>query len=369
MNLHDEQLNDIIEQSKIKQSVGDHSYNHECWACKKNFCSNESTDALLIIEYRDKLQQVQKWNTYLKNKKLIDELNDLDAQETHWQTILPNIKHYTLWLNDHNHFIQELSKFKQRIIDKQYTLKETYDFQIKSNTANHINVELCKIKEKIKYFSIEKMKLLCKIEHCDDVEKDLVIKITKADIYKNQENVYNKNTVLLEEMTNFISDKIQLFGHFLDTFKKYKSWVYNDKLLPSIINRTNHLLDHIFKSRQLELKFMFIDDSVVFTVIDEGNEISMEKLSGAQSFAVSLSFRLALSSTGICKFRCNQLFIDEGFCSFDQTNLVNVPELMTNLKNLFQEIVLVTHLQEIKSCADTIVNITRKDGISKISQF
>jgi DNA repair exonuclease SbcCD ATPase subunit len=114
---------------------------------------------------------------------------------------------------------------------------------------------------------------------------------------------------------------------------------------------------------------MFIDDSVVFTVIDEGNEISMEKLSGAQSFAVSLSFRLALSSTGICKFRCNQLFIDEGFCSFDQTNLVNVPELMTNLKNLFQEIVLVTHLQEIKSCADTIVNITRKDGISKISQF
>jgi DNA repair exonuclease SbcCD ATPase subunit len=103
---------------------------------------------------------------------------------------------------------------------------------------------------------------------------------------------------------------------------------------------------------------------VVFTVTDEGNSIHMEKLSGAQAFAVSLSFRLALSAIGITKFRCNQLFIDEGFCSFDQHNLLNVPVMIKKLKSLFNEILLVTHLDEIKSCADNVVNITRDYGIS-----
>jgi DNA repair exonuclease SbcCD ATPase subunit len=137
-------------------------------------------------------------------------------------------------------------------------------------------------------------------------------------------------------------------------------------LLPIIVNKTNQILKTIFKDRLLELCFEFIDDNLVFTVIDEGNTINMEKLSGAQSFAVSLSFRLALSSIGISKFRCRQLFIDEGFCSFDQNNLLNVPTLIKNLKHLYDEIILVTHLDEIKLCADFVVNIVRKDGISQL---
>jgi DNA repair exonuclease SbcCD ATPase subunit len=177
---------------------------------------------------------------------------------------------------------------------------------------------------------------------------------------------YIKNVVLMEDFTVLLTDKVELFGHFVDTFKKYKSWIYNDKLLPAIVNQTNHILHNIFQNRVLKLNFEFVDNNVLFTVLDELNEINMEKLSGAQSFAVSLSFRLALSSIGINKFRCNQLFIDEGFCSFDQKNLLNVPTLIKNLKNLFQEIILVTHLEDIKSCADCVVNITRKHGISQI---
>ena len=171
---------------------------------------------------------------------------------------------------------------------------------------------------------------------------------------------------MLEDLINLLNDKIDLFNHFVDTFKVYKSWIYNEKLLPAIVKQANIILNHIFTNRLLELRFKFIDNNVLFTVMDENNEINIEKLSGAQSFAVSLSFRLALSSIGINKFRCNQLFIDEGFCSFDQKNLLNVPVLIKNLKNLFHEIILVTHLEEIKSCADCVINITRHKGISTI---
>ena len=365
MTKDDEELITLVKQSKHKSPDG-FEINHDCWACRKNFSSSDSLDAQKILDYREYDNAIQKWNTYIKNKKLIDELKDLESMEDKWNVLVPQITQFDKWFEDHNEFKLKLLSLKQKITDKQHILKETFDFQNKNNKAFDIMNELNIINEMLNYFKNEKLKLQMKIQNCEQVEKDLLIQITTADISKNRQFEYVKSKVLLEEMTEFVFNKIELFTHFMDTFKKYKSWVYNDKLLPSIIKRTNMLIDHIFKSRQLEVKFTFVDDNVLFTVIDEGNEISMEKLSGAQSFAVSLSFRLALSSTGISKFRCNQLFIDEGFCSFDQTNLVNVPELMTNLKNLFGEIILVTHLQEIKKCADKVVTITRKDGISKI---
>jgi DNA repair exonuclease SbcCD ATPase subunit len=81
---------------------------------------------------------------------------------------------------------------------------------------------------------------------------------------------------------------------------------------------------------------------------------------------MGLCFRLALSTVGIAKFKCDQLFIDEGFCSFDQTNLAGVPNFLTNLKTMFDEIIIVTHLNDIKKTADTVVDIKREDSVSKI---
>ena len=245
-------------------------------------------------------------------------------------------------------------------------MKETFDYQDRCNDAFIIYTKLAKLKCKKDYYVNEKLKLKYQIEICEKREKELLVDIAKMSLLKQQEIEYNENLVLLEDFILMLRDNVELFGHFVDTFKKYKSWIYNDKLLPAIVNQTNRILNNIFEARVLTLKFEFIDDNVLFTVMDEHNEINMEKLSGAQSFAVSLCFRLALSSIGINKFRCDQLFIDEGFCSFDQKNLLNVPTLIKNLKNLFQEIILVTHLEDIKSCADCVVNITRKDGLSQI---
>jgi len=40
--------------------------------------------------------------------------------------------------------------------------------------------------------------------------------------------------------------------------------------------------------------------------------------------------------------------------------------LIRSLKTMFHEIILVTHLTEIKNCADEVVNIMRDNGISYI---
>jgi DNA repair exonuclease SbcCD ATPase subunit len=366
INLTNDELNNLIERSNTKQQAGSYKFNPQCWACNENFCSNEVLDATAVLEYREKETIHNEWTTYLKNKKSIDTLNDLEKQTDMWEQLFPKIKAYEAWCKEIDNVIALLSECRQKIVNQQHVLKEIFYYQDRCNEAFIIYTKLAKLKCKKDYYVNEKLKLKYEIEICEKREKELLVEIAKMSLLKEQEVEYNENLVLLEDFILLLRDKVELFGHFVDTFKKYKSWIYNDKLLPAIVNQTNRILNNIFEARVLTLKFEFVDDNVLFTVMDEHNEINMEKLSGAQSFAVSLCFRLALSSIGINKFRCDQLFIDEGFCSFDQKNLLNVPTLIKNLKNLFQEIILVTHLEDIKSCADCVVNITRKDGLSQI---
>lgn len=361
-----DELTQLIKRSSTKEALGSHKFNPQCWACNENFSSNEVLDATAILEYRNKELVYNEWTSYLKNKKSIDTLNDLENDAVIWEKKFTKIKRYEQWCVENDSVLQLMTEWRQKIADQQHVLKETFDYQHRCNEAFYIFDKLAKLKLKKQYFVNEKLKLKYQIEIYEKQEKELLIKIAKTSLLRDQEIEYSKNVVLLEDFIVLLRDKVELFGHFVDTFKKYKSWIYNDKLLPAIVNQTNNILNNIFEGRVLKLKFEFVDDNVIFTVLDEHNEINMEKLSGAQAFAVSLCFRLALSSIGINKFRCSQLFIDEGFCSFDQKNLVNVPILIKNLKNLFQEIILVTHLEDIKSCADCIVNITRKNGISQI---
>jgi len=366
INLSNEELNEMLTLSEQKESIGDHQYNPECWACQQNFQSNESIDITAVLEFREKEQQVNQWNNYVKNKTNIDTLNQLEEENKHWLNSLPQIRAFGKWKTEHTDVLSRMSALKQEIIDQQYILEQSFEYQQKCNEAYHLYKELDKYELEKRYFMNEKLKAKYNIERFENHEKELLIQIAKYEIIRNQETEFNRNKVVLEDLINSLNDKIELFNHFVDTFKVYKSWIYNEKLLPAIVKQTNVILNHIFTNRLLELRFKFIDNNVLFTVMDENNEINIEKLSGAQSFAVSLSFRLALSSIGINKFRCNQLFIDEGFCSFDQKNLLNVPILIKNLKNLFNEIILVTHLEEIKSCADCVINIARNKGISTI---
>ena len=55
INLSNEELSEMLTLSEQKESIGDHKYNPECWACQQNFQSNESIDinAVLNLEKRN----------------------------------------------------------------------------------------------------------------------------------------------------------------------------------------------------------------------------------------------------------------------------------------------------------------------------
>jgi DNA repair exonuclease SbcCD ATPase subunit len=308
----------------------------------------------------------EKWSQYEMNKSLIDERIQYIKELEKWNMVLPKIKKYNSWKKQVDELNFRHSIATQELADVQYILQTTYEYQRRVNKALKLRKEIRNVEEQLSYFCKRSVHL----KHERDVyirqERELFMYITrhhdKQDVYLD----FKQTEINLCEFTNQICTHMTLFDKLTTLFKKYKSWLYNEKVLPVLVDTTNKIVSSIFADRTLELKYKFHDNTLLWSVLDEDNHVHMEKLSGAQSFAVSLGFRLALSSIGISKFKCNQLFIDEGFCSFDQNNLLHVPNLIKNLKTMFDEIILVTHLEEIKNSTDFIVNISRERGISYI---
>jgi len=308
----------------------------------------------------------EKWSEYEMNKTLIDERIQYNKDLEKWNMMLPKIKRYKSWKKHVDELNLKLSIANQELADAQHILQKTYEYQRRVNHSLRIRKEISIVEEQLGYFCKRSIHL----KHERDVyirqERELFMYITrhhdKQDVYLEFKQTENN----LSDFTNQISKHMELFDKLTILFKKYKSWLYNEKVLPVLVDTTNKIVSSIFADRTLELRYKFQDNTLLWSVLDEDNHVHMEKLSGAQSFAVSLGFRLALSAIGISKFKCNQLFIDEGFCSFDQKNLLHVPNLIKNLKTMFDEIILVTHLEEIKNSTDFIVNISRERGISYI---
>lgn len=372
INYDESLINNTIEE--LKSMLNDKSnsknkdcilyFNKDCWACRKNMTDNE--DILNTIEYLTKKDELKRYTYYLQHKQDIDKYNVMKKEKTTWDSLFEKVDVYEKWLAIKTAADEKIEDLGNQISYKQTQLYDAYNFQTKYNELVNLHNELETLLADKQYYIERKKTLQIQIDHLIIQERDAYVELSKYQIDKdnccNFEITQKKYNNLLELLTN----RIELFDHFMITIKKYKTWIYEDKLLPLVVKKTNKLLSFIYIQRPLELKFKFIENLVYYTIMDEGNEINIEKLSGAQSFAISLSFRLALASIGISKISCNQLFIDEGFCSYDEENLSKVPSIFSNIKKMYSSILFVSHLEDIKTCADKIVHIHRENGVSKI---
>lgn len=227
--------------------------------------------------------------------------------------------------------------------------------------------ELLDLEKKLSFYADKKRALMSKAREHEAIERETREAILMAAAKKRAWEDYEHTKDSMSDTLELVNRRSLLFDQVLETIKKYKAWVYNDKFLPVVVQQANEILRTLFEDRDLTLRFEFREETLCWFVQDEGNLIHVEKLSGAQAFAVGLSMRLGLGSMGISKYNCNQLFIDEGFCNFDQANLGRVPTLLARLCGLFRHIVMVTHVEEIKSAAQEVVNIERGNGVSTLS--
>jgi DNA repair exonuclease SbcCD ATPase subunit len=98
--------------------------------------------------------------------------------------------------------------------------------------------------------------------------------------------------------------------------------------------------------------------------------ISINQASGFQQFVISMALRLCLFGNN--RAICRQLYIDEGFVSFDKYNLSIVPNFLKSLLAYFDTIIIVSHIDLIQESIEdneciAEINYNNTTSVSNIS--
>ena len=105
-----------------------------------------------------------------------------------------------------------------------------------------------------------------------------------------------------------------------------------------------------------------IKDSLGLQVVDldMGDDIrTVYSLSGGESFLVSLSLALGLSSLSSSRVKVESLFIDEGFGSLDLVTLNIVMDSLERLHNMGRKVCVISHVQEMTERIPTQIKVNK----------
>jgi len=115
-------------------------------------------------------------------------------------------------------------------------------------------------------------------------------------------------------------------------------------------------------------KQMEIDENYDIYIYDQGEKFSINRFSGGEEDLANLALRLAISQviaerSGGVDFQF--IVLDEIFGSQDRQRRLNVLHTLGELSSQFQQVILITHIEEIK---DTVQHVIRtvedEEGVS-----
>jgi ATPase subunit of ABC transporter with duplicated ATPase domains len=138
-----------------------------------------------------------------------------------------------------------------------------------------------------------------------------------------------------------------------------------------VFNKECNRVLHQIADFELEISIGANQNLRIYT-LDSGVKIPAAMASGYQKFVIDMIMRIVLTtilsggkSNNISN--PNMLILDEGFGCLDKKNFIAVAEVLKKLKNNFKCMVIITHIEELKSYADEIINIERIKRCSKIT--
>ena len=207
-----------------------------------------------------------------------------------------------------------------------------------------------------------------KWKQLDELETTLTSKIKELEII-NASIVIDDNLLECSKVIQYIRADYDDIIYISQAFDGYREWMYTTVIGPLIQKRVNEILETMCDERPLSLECEWLDvvNTLSWFIRDYDSKVIIQKASGFQRFIVGIAMRVAINQIGLNKMRFNEFFIDEGFTSCDVDNLERVPEFLRGLLNHFGIIYLVTHLEDLKLCADNHIFIKRDtSGLSQI---
>jgi len=307
----------------------------------------------------------------VNKKMLIVTYNKIKVNITNNENNLSLKKDYNIWIEKKNQTDKDIiwyyiySKKKCKEYSELLCKKKDITEKIDKYNKNLENIE------NIKYWkNILIVKPLWK-EYID-LKHSVTTKTNYLNIVSNKysilkkENITYKNSIekktSIENVLNDFKNLSNIFDHFSEIFGNFRNWLYKNKIIPLIILNTNDIISKISNNDKeiLSIDVLWNDKGTFNWILKDGNnKPTIEKASGFQRFIIGLSIKITLSNIGVSNLQCKHLFIDEGFTSCDKEHLNKVPLFINSLLTLYDSILVVSHLQQIKDSVSITMNINR----------
>jgi exonuclease SbcC len=139
------------------------------------------------------------------------------------------------------------------------------------------------------------------------------------------------------------------------------------RVVPALSEISSSLLSEMTDSKYGGME---LSEDYDISVLDGGVGYPLERFSGGESDLANLSLRLAISKviSDRSGSEVNFLILDEIFGSQDQGRKRNVMATLNHLSRRFRQIVLITHIDDVKDLMNHVMVIKeREDGSSEVA--
>lgn len=319
---------------------------------------------ILYSKYSDVLS----YKTYTCWKESYDnvkkEKNEIDEE-------IDVLVKYIAFENDIRPRIVKLTKLKES-----YEIWKHYDDNLRIQNAKeyHRIKNVLNLNEKRREYEekkVRKSQIIKKMDIAYRINK-LSIEIQDLNdiISKSEANVVynNKNIDCYQNLCGSLThiDKIlDVMDVIISKFKHYRKDIYDNYIIKNLIIKANKYIETLCHSDTKSFKLDYIITEVkdilhINWLVRAGSDIdgtkqliSVHQASGFQQFVISLALRMSLFSNKTCQ----QLFFDEGFTACDKQNLSIVPTFLKGLLNVFDSVIIVSHIDIIQDSTDTMTHI------------
>ena len=267
-------------------------------------------------------EQIEKYNAIVQRKsELVTSISSKKVNIASLQKDIEKIK-------------PELSKLNSDYND----LKYKYDNQEKDNKSLIIEQRINTVKKDIKELDTKRTKNINQLAK------------TKAeiDMLSKQKDEYT-----------IISKKLRVYDLFIQaTSNRGIPVQIINSMLPHINLEISKILKGIVGfTVELEAD---LESNAMDIYINYGDSRRIVELgSGMEKMMASIAIRVALINVSTLP-KTNILMIDEGFGALDETNLESCGKLLQSLKKYFRNIIIISHIDQIKEVVDNSIDIMRK---------
>ena len=350
-------LNETKTKSLVKHrtDLEKFEYDENCEYCVKNGKEqiHEMDEIKTQMYHLD--DEYQGWETQYKIKSYsLEKLGDADIVKEEYDTFsyeLTQIQHDAVKIGGKIDKTEaRLSHIKSELSNLDTKIHKYYEDEDKIEKNNKLNEQISILTGQISQLQMESM----------DVDKKYKKVLQTLSVAKNEKERIGDDIQNLVE----IEQKILDYDLYLMALSKDGiPYELISRAIPAVEREINNVLENMNAGFHIELE---MKDKMIDAFICYGDDKwNLELSSGMERFVSSLAIRIGLINVSTLP-RPNFIIVDEGFGALDSDNIANMEGAFQYLKNQFDFVMIITHLDTIKDYMDSLVPIEVRKGYSNV---